>query len=225
MRRNSPGLYVAIEGLGNGRVCDVQRVVASRLLDKGFGVATRSYDHSVAYQQAIWDIFAGRRPMPDLEDFLRLFVMDALFLNMLEFVPVVVDEGKAMVTVHSPLATFAYGAVLGIDTFRLYTEVAGPRMAQSGATPFSVWPDVTLFLDVPSEAMLLAIPERCPEGLRPCFDAVKVREAFLALARESPPLLQPIVVIDANAERTGEAVITDVLAALEHELFPPPVVP
>lgn len=225
MRRNEPGLYVAIEGFDNARVHSVQHAVAGRLLEAGYGVLTRSYDHSVAYQQVIWDILDGRHPSPDLEDFLRLFVMDELFLNMLEFVPAVVGDGKALVTVRSPLATFAYGAVLGIDTSRLYTEVAGQHMALSGATPFSLWPDATVFLDVPPEEMQLAASEGCPEVYRACFDAVKVREAFLTLARESDQLLQPVIIVDANTERTDEAVVADVLAALERELFTPPAVP
>lgn len=224
MRRNSPGLYVAIEGFENGSVHDMQCAVAGWLFERGFGVVTRAAHHTVAYQQLIWEILDGRRPMPDLEDFLRLFVLDALFLNMLEFVPVVA-EGKAMVAAHSPFATFAYGAMLDIDMFHLYAEVAGPCMTRQGATPFTMWPDATVFLDVPSEAMQLVAPEGCPEVLRPCFDAEKVREAFLALARKSAPLLQPVIVVDANSARATDAVAAEVIAALDHELFPPPVVP
>lgn len=225
MRRNSPGLYVAIEGFQQGRVSEVQSAVADALLQKGFGVVTRTAHHTVAYQQVIWDILLGERPMPDLVDFHRLFVLDAFFLNVLEFVPVVVDEGKALVTAHSPFATFAYGALHGLDTFRLWSEVAGPFMMESSATPFVLWPDVTVFLDVPSEEMQLAMPEQCPPELRICFNAVKVRDAFLAMARKSAPILQPVLVVDASAARATDAVVADVLVALDHELFPPPAVP
>lgn len=187
----SKGLFITFEGVeGCGKTTQIRRL-HQHLANLGHDVVLTREPGGTPIAEAIRSILldcahAGMRPMTEL-----LLYAAARAQHVAEVIAPALDAGKTVLCDRFADSTTAYqGAGRGVEpeTVDLVHRLATGR----------VWPDITIVLDVPPELGLARANASCgPDRIEQ--ESIefhrRVREGFLALARQDP---RRVLVIDGT---------------------------
>ena len=209
MARQGRGLFITLEGgEGSGKTTQAE-ALAERLRKRGFGVLLTREPGGTSRGQMIEEILKyreqGNRLWPLAE--LLLFEADRAQHVIEEIIPQLAADDIVVCDrfTDSSLAYQGYGRGLGLDFIRRLNDET-----TEGWTP-----DLTLLLDVPPEVGLSRGGDQTDvTGGESLEFHQRVREGFLALAREEP---DRFVVIDATL--APEEVTKRAMAAVENRLL------
>ncbi|MCX5770219.1 MAG: dTMP kinase [Candidatus Hydrogenedentes bacterium] len=203
------GFFITFEGVeGCGKSTQVRRL-QERLVRLGRDVVVTREPGGTPVAEAIRSILldcahAGMRPMTEL-----LLYAAARAQHVAEVIAPALDAGKTVLCDRFADSTTAYqGAGRGVEP---ETVAVAHRLATGG-----VWPDITIVLDVPVELGLARANASCgPDRIEQ--ESIefhrRVREGFLALARQDP---RRVLVIDGTGSE--DEVADEVASAIASRL-------
>ena len=207
MAETFPGRFIVLDGPeGSGKTTQVQRLVA-RLREAGRQATAVRDPGSTPVSERIREVLLDKR-LPEMHARTELFLYMASRAEMVaRIVRPLLEGGLVVVCDRFVSSSVAYQGFAGGIEPTLIWEMG--RVATGG-----VEPDLTIILDVDVEtgmARLRRERDRIESKDRAYHE--KVREGFLAMARERP---DRFVVVDAS--RSPEAVARDIDAAVKRVL-------
>jgi dTMP kinase len=202
------GLFVTLEGGEGSGKSTLAGALASRLEERGYEVCLTREPGGTELGRAIQRLLEGDRPPTPLAELLLFAVDRAQHVHQV-IAPALV-AGKIVVCdrfADSTLAYQGFGRGLDVELIRRLNEEATGGLK----------PHLTLLLDLPPEVGLAREGAQLDvTGREPVEFHQRVREGFLALAREEP---ERFVVIDAAL--APEEVVGLAMAAVEKALPQP----
>ena len=207
MSETFPGRFIVLDGPeGCGKTTQVQRLVA-RLREQGRQATAVRDPGSTPVSERIREVLLDRR-LPDMDARTELFLYMASRSEMVaRIVRPLLEGGLVVVSERFVSSSVAYQGFAGGIEPALIWEMG--RVATGG-----IEPDLTILLDVDVETGFSRIArarDRMESKDRAYHE--KVRQGFLAMARERP---DRFVVVDAS--RAPDAVARDIESAVKRVL-------
>jgi dTMP kinase len=190
--------FVAFEGIdksGKG----TQALIAADLLKRTWGDCvffSEPNDRDSLIGRHIRRILKGEQPVPALDDFQRLYVIDRAQDTVSTVLPALA-KGIPVVAERFALSTIAYGMLEGKAPHfvQMHREVLGPWLR---------WPDLTVIIDIPVEVAILRLARERgkPEYFEKAEKLRRIRENYRWLADYSGQFVPEmrVVLLDGQGE-------------------------